>query len=208
MNEHREAKTFRTIAARIKNFVFVACLSGLTLAACDGPRGITALNAETPAAPVNTPSTYRLSQGDKLKVTVFNEADLTGEFQVNERGNVAFPLVGEVQAANSTPDEFQQRLTTRLRGKYVKNPRVSIEMTSYRPFNVLGEVRNAGQYPYRPGITVQDAVALAGGFTYRANTRTVYVRRADANGEISVSTDGERVPILPGDNIRVPERYF
>jgi polysaccharide export outer membrane protein len=207
MNEHRETRQFRRIA-RLRDIVFVACFAGLTLAACDGPRGITALNAETPAAPVNTPSTYRLSQGDKLKVTVFNEADLTGEFQVNERGNVAFPLVGEVQAANSTPDEFQQRLTTRLRGKYVKNPRVSIEMTSYRPFNVLGEVRNAGQYPYRPGITVQDAVALAGGFTYRANTRTVYVRRADASGEVTVSTDGERVPILPGDNIRVPERYF
>ena len=189
-------------------FVVVLVLIGLASAACDGPRGITALNAETPSGPVNTPGTYRISPGDKLKVTVFNEADLTGEFQVNERGNVAFPLVGEVQAANSTPDEFQQRLTSRLRGKYVKNPRVAIEMTNYRPFNVLGEVKNAGQYPYRPGLTIQDAVALAGGFTYRANTRTVYVRRADAGGEISVSTDGEKVPILPGDNIRVPERYF
>lgn len=189
-------------------FIAVLGLIGFLAAGCDGPRGITALNAETPAAPVNTPGTYRISPGDKLKVTVFNEADLTGEFQVNERGNVAFPLVGEVQAANSTPDEFQQRLTTRLRGKYVKKPRVSVEMTNYRPFNVLGEVKNAGQYPYRPGLTIQDAVALAGGFSYRANTRTVYVRRADAGGEISVSTDGEKVPILPGDNIRVPERYF
>jgi polysaccharide export outer membrane protein len=186
----------------------VLVLIGLAATACDGPRGITALNAETPAAPANTPGTYRISPGDKLKVTVFNETDLSGEFQVNERGNVAFPLVGEVQAANSTPDEFQQRLTARLRGKFVKNPRVSVEITSYRPFNVLGEVRNAGQFPYRPGLTIQDAVALAGGFTYRANTRTVYVRRAEAGGEISVSIDGEKVPILPGDSIRVPERYF
>jgi polysaccharide export outer membrane protein len=199
---------FRMASPSQNLFVTVLVLIGLASAACDGPRGITALNAETPSAPTNTPGTYRISTGDKLKVTVFNEADLTGEFQVNERGNVAFPLVGEVQAANSTPDEFQQRLTARLRGKYVKNPRVAIEMTSYRPFNVLGEVKNAGQYPYRPGLTIQDAVALAGGFTYRANTRTVYVRRADAGGEISVSTDGEKVPILPGDNIRVPERYF
>lgn len=90
----------------------------------------------------------------------------------------------------------------------MKKPRVSVEMISYRPVNVLGEVRNAGQIQYRPGLTLQDAVALAGGFTYRANTRTVYVRRADASGEVSISTDGERVPILPGDNIRVPERYF
>ncbi len=183
-------------------------VASFSLAACDGPRGIVALNAETPAAPVTSPGTYRMTPGDKVKVTVFNEADLTGEFQVNERGNVAFPLVGEVQAANATPDEFQQRLTARLRGKYVKNPRVSIEMINYQPFNVLGEVKNAGQYQYRPGLTIQDAVALAGGFTYRANTRTAYVRRADSSGEITVSTDGEKVPILPGDNIRVPERYF
>jgi polysaccharide export outer membrane protein len=193
---------------RFWNSSIVLGLIGLTLLACDGPRGVAALNSETPAVPVTSPGTYRLSPGDKLKVTVFNEADLTGEFQVNERGNVAFPLVGEVQAANATPDEFQQRLTARLRGKYVKNPRVSVEIISYRPFNVFGEVRNAGQYQYRPGLTIQDAVALAGGFTYRANTRTVYIRRADASGEISVSTDGEKVPILPGDNIRVPERFF
>jgi protein involved in polysaccharide export with SLBB domain len=175
-------------------------------AGCDGPRGIVnSLEAETPAA---TTDTYRLSPGDKLKVTVFNEADLTGEFQVNERGNVAFPLAGEIKASGSTPDEFRDRLTQRLRGKFVKNPRVSIEMVNYRPFNVLGEVRNAGQYPYRPGLSVQDAVAMAGGFTYRANNRTVYIRRADAAGEITVNTDGEKVPILPGDNLRVPERYF
>lgn len=176
------------------------------LAGCDGPRGVVnSLEAETPAA---SPDTYRLTPGDKLKVTVFNEQDLTGEFQVNDRGNVAFPLAGEVQASGSTPDEFRERLVQRLRGKFVKNPRVSVEMVSYRPFNVLGEVKNAGQYPYRPGLTIQDAVAMAGGFTYRANTRTVYLRRANAGGEITVQTDGERVPILPGDNLRVPERYF
>jgi len=201
-------RSLRTILS-FWNPSLVLALIGFTLIACDGPRGDVAnLAAATPAAPASSPGTYRLSAGDKLKVTVFNEADLTGEFQVNERGNIAFPLVGEVQAVNSTPDEFQQRLTTRLRGKYVKNPRVSVEMTNYRPVNVLGEVRNAGQIQYRPGLTIQDAVALAGGFTYRANTRTVYVRRADANGEISVNTDGEKVPILPGDNIRVPERFF
>ncbi len=194
--------------SRLWNSSIALALIGFTLLACDGPRGIVALNNEAPAAPVSSPGTYRLTPGDKLKVIVFNEADLTGEFQVNERGSVVFPLVGEVPAANATPEEFQQRLTARLRGKYVKNPRVSVEMISYRPFNVFGEVRNAGQYQYRPGLTIQDAVALAGGFTYRANTRTVYIRRADASGEISVSTDGEKVPILPGDNIRVPERFF
>lgn len=186
--------------------LFVPIVLLALLAGCDGPRGtISALDAQTPAP---TQNTYRIATGDKIKVTVFNEEDLTGEFLVNERGNVAFPLAGEIQAAGSTPDEFQKRLTGRLSGKYVKNPRVAVEMASYRPFNVLGEVKNAGQYPYRPGLTIQDAVALAGGFTYRANTREVYIRRADTAGEVTVRTDGDRVPILPGDNVRVPERYF
>lgn len=186
--------------------LIVPLILSFALAACDGPRGtITALEAQTPPP---TQQTYRIATGDKLKVTVFNEQDLTGEFQVNANGNVAFPLAGEIQAAGSTPDEFQKRLTARLRGKFVKNPRVAVEMVNYRPFNVLGEVKNAGQYPYRPGLTIQDAVALAGGFTYRANKNTVYIRRADTSGEITVKTDGERVPILPGDNVRVPERYF
>ncbi len=153
-------------------------------------------------------SVYRLSPGDKVKVTVFNEEDLTGEFQVNDSGNVAFPLAGEVPAAGQSVAEFKDGLTRTLQGRYVKNPRVAVEMVNYRPFNVFGEVRNAGQYQYRPGMTVQDAVAMAGGYTYRANTRVLYVRRSEASGESTVKTDGERVTVLPGDNIRVPERYF
>ena len=141
-------------------------------------------------------------------MVVFNEPDLTGEFQVGDTGSVAYPLVGDLPAAGISVQEFQQQLTTRLRGQYVKKPRVSVEIVNYRPFNVFGEVRNSGQYPFRPGISVQDAVAMAGGFTYRANTRTAYVRRAEAGGEITVAMDGERVAVQPGDDIRVPERYF
>jgi polysaccharide export outer membrane protein len=151
---------------------------------------------------------YRLSPGDKVKVTVFNEPDLTGEFQVNDSGNVALPLAGEVSAAGQTIAEFKNNVIRTLRGRYVKNPRVAIEMVNYRPFNVIGEVRNAGQYPYRPGLTVQDAVAMAGGYTYRANTRLLYVRRADSSGESTVQMDGGSATVSPGDNIRVPERYF
>jgi polysaccharide export outer membrane protein len=99
-------------------------------------------------------------------------------------------------------------LLKRLRNGYVRNARVSVEVAAYRPFNVFGEVRNSGQYPFRPGLTVQDAIAMAGGFTYRANSRTAYVRRANANTETAVQLDGPRVSILPGDDVRVPERYF
>jgi polysaccharide export outer membrane protein len=90
----------------------------------------------------------------------------------------------------------------------VKNPRVSVEISTYRPFNVIGEVKNAGQYPYRPGLTLNDAIAMAGGNTYRANQHTAYVRRADATGETTVQIDKSSMTVAPGDNIRIPERYF
>ena len=159
-------------------------------------------------ASANLSSEYRLSPGDRVKVTVFNEVDLTGEFPVNESGHVAFPLAGEVAASGKSVPEFKAELTKTLSGRFVKNPKVSVEVANYRPFNVIGEVRNAGQFSYRPGLSMQDAVAMAGGFTYRANTRLLYVRRADAGGESSINPDERQVPVMPGDNIRVPERYF
>ncbi len=184
----------------------LALLASL-LTACDGPRGFTG-DVPALAAMAQADPSYVLSPGDKLKVTVFNEPDLTGEFQVNQSGEIAFPLIGTIRAAGLSTGEFQNQLLRRLRNGYVRNARVSIEIASYRPFNVFGEVRNAGQYPFRPGLTVQDAIAMAGGFTYRANSRTAYLRRANANAEMTVQLDGPRVPIHPGDDVRVPERYF
>ena len=188
------------------HLVGVIGLASLVLTGCDGPRG--SIVAADAMASADLSSEYRLSPGDKVKVTVFNEADLTGEFQVNESGAVAFPLAGEVLAAGRTVPEFKSDLTTTLRGRYVKNPKVSVEVVNYRPFNVIGEVRNSGQFSYRPGLSMKDAVAMAGGYTYRANTRLIYVRRADAGGESSVNPDDRPVPVMPGDNIRIPERYF
>jgi protein involved in polysaccharide export with SLBB domain len=190
----------------MRGVIAALALFASLLTACDGPRGLV---GELPAhAAMAQADTYVLSPGDKLKVTVFNEPDLTGEFQVNHAGDIAFPLVGTIPAAGLSVAEFQNQLLRRLRNGYVRNARVSIEVASYRPFNVFGEVRNAGQYPFRPGLTVQDAIAMAGGFTYRANSRTAYVRRANANTETTVQLDGPRVSILPGDDVRVPERYF
>lgn len=183
----------------------LALLASL-LTACDGPRGFA---GDVPAhAAMAQADTYLMSPGDKLKVTVFNEPDLTGEFQISHSGEIAFPLIGTIAAAGLTVGEFQNQLIRRLRNGYVRNARVSIEIASYRPFNVFGEVRNAGQYPFRPGLTVQDAIAMAGGFTYRANSRTAYLRRANANAEMTMQLDGPRVPVLPGDDIRIAERYF
>ena len=186
--------------------LFVSAIVSLSVivSGCDGPRGI----ALTDALPRSAQTAYQLAPGDKVKITVFNEPDLSGEFQVNDSGHIALPLAGEVPAVDKTIPEFKAEVAKILRGRFMKNPRVAIEVTNYRPFNVIGEVRNAGQYSYRPGLTVQDAVAMAGGYTYRANTRTLYVRRVNAGGEDTVQTDGDRALVLPGDNIRVPERYF
>jgi protein involved in polysaccharide export with SLBB domain len=190
-----------------KGTVLAVGMIATLVAGCDGPRGYVSDAAATTSA-VDQSGVYRLAAGDKLKVTVFDEPNLTGEFQVNETGAVAFPLIGEVPATGASVAEFKDRLTAQLRKGYMRNPRVSVEVINYRPFNVIGEVRNAGQYQYRPGMTVQDAVAMAGGYTYRANTRTAYVRRAGAAGEMTVKLDGPRVPVMPGDDIRVPERFF
>jgi polysaccharide export outer membrane protein len=166
-----------------------------------------AVDDSTAALPLS--SGYRLAPGDKLKVNVFNEADLSGEYQVSDDGRIAFPLIGEVRASGLTAEEFRQNLIDALRNGFVRNPRVTVEIANYRPINVIGEVRNAGQYAYRPGISLKDAIAMAGGYTYRANTGTAYVTRATGGESIAIDLKAkDGTSVLPGDNIRVPERYF
>jgi protein involved in polysaccharide export with SLBB domain len=186
--------------------ILAAALSALViLSACGSVQHV--VDDSTAALPLS--SSYRLAPGDKLKVNIFNEPDLSGEYQVSDDGRIAFPLIGELRAAGSSAEEFRQHLIDALRNGFVRNPRVTVEIANYRPINVVGEVRNAGQFTYRPGISVKDAIAMAGGYTYRANTGTVYVTRSAGGEQISIdlkSKDGATV--MPGDNIRVPERYF
>ena len=191
--------------------LLVLAAINMSLSNCDGPRGIVgaADTAATPYAMAEaSPQTYRLALGDKVKVTVFNEPDVSGEFQISSAGKIALPLAGDVVAANRTVDELESAVAKKLNGRFVKNPRVAVEVLTYRPFNVVGEVKNAGQYPYRPGLTIHDAVAMAGGYTYRANTHTLYIRRQGEKGERTVKSDVTSASVSPGDNIRVPERYF
>jgi polysaccharide export outer membrane protein len=184
--------------------MIAAVLATLVLCACGSVGHI----AEEPTSALPELSAYRLSPGDKLKVNVFNETDLTGEYQVSEQGTIAFPLIGEVKAGGYSVEQFRQNLVETLQNGFVRNPRVSIEVSNYRPFNVVGEVRNAGQYAYRPGISVQDAIAIAGGYTYRANTSVVYVTR-NTSEQITVDLKkNDETRVLPGDNLRIPERYF
>ncbi len=151
---------------------------------------------------------YKLGPGDKLRVITFGHEDLTSEFIVSDSGEIAFPLVGQVKAAGLTLDEFQQALASSLKsGGFVINPNVSAEVIQYRPFYILGEVQRPGSYPYSSGLTALSAIATAGGLTYRANQRKIYIRRADSTREVEVTVTAA-TPIMPGDTVRVGERIF
>jgi polysaccharide export outer membrane protein len=151
-------------------------------------------------------SEYQLGTGDQLRVIVFGEDDLRGEYVVGSQGIVAFPLVGQVQAAGLTVPEFTESLQLSL-ARYIRNPIVSVEVTNYRPFFILGEVQRPGTYAYSARLTVQNAVATAGGFSYRANTRRVFIRHANEQEEREYLLTSS-TPVLPGDTVRVVERRF
>lgn len=154
-------------------------------------------------------SRYALGAGDKLRITVYNEAALTGEYAVTDNGTIAFPLIGGVPVLGKSVEGVEQAIREKLSAGYVSDPRVSAEVINYRPFYILGEVTKPGEYPYSVGLTVVQAVAAAGGFTYRANRRRVVLRRAADPEEHSVDIAGGKPPlVLPGDTIRVGERYF
>ncbi|GAA0561318.1 polysaccharide biosynthesis/export family protein [Rhizomicrobium electricum] len=150
---------------------------------------------------------YRLGTGDKLKITVYGEEDLSGEFLVDGSGQVQLPLVGQVKAATLTIHEFVAEVTKSLQDGYLKDPKVSVEVLNYRPFYIIGEVNKPGEYPFESGLNVLGAIALAGGYTYRANDNDVYVRRAghDKEEELPASANTK---VYPGDIIRIAERLF
>ena len=156
--------------------------------------------------PALAPS-YRLGAGDQVRIIVFGEEDLSGEFFVDGSGMVSLPLIGEAPAAGKTLAEFRTELEARLSDGYLNDPRVSAEVLNYRPFYILGEVEESGEYPYTDGLTVMNAVARAGGFTYRANTRVVFIKRANTEAEVEVPLTAI-VRVMPGDTIRIAERFF
>ena len=164
----------------------------------------------TLTAPFGAPITdenYRLGTGDKLRVNVYGEEDLSGEFVVDSSGQVQLPLVGQVKAAGLTLHEFIIEVATVLKDGYLKDPKVSVEVLNYRPFYVIGEVNKPGEYPYENGLTVLGAVALAGGFTYRAYDSEVYVRHVGSTKEQAMPADAT-ARISPGDIVRIAERIF
>jgi polysaccharide export outer membrane protein len=153
------------------------------------------------------PAELRLAPGDKIRVTVFGEDRLSGEFQIDNAGSLSLPLAGTIEGAGLTKNELEQSITTQLRNQYLRNPKVTVDVVSYRPFFILGEVQKPGEYPFRSGLNVLSAIAIAGGATYRANPSKVLIQRSGSNDEKEYP-QSPTVVVMPGDVVRVPERFF
>jgi polysaccharide export outer membrane protein len=152
-------------------------------------------------------ASYRLGPGDALRVTVFRHEDLSGEFTVDGEGYFAMPLVGEILGGGRTARQLENEIEISLKsGGYLIDPQVGVEVLNYRPFYIIGEINNPGSFEYVNGMTVINAVALAGGFTYRADQDDILISRGGSNGpRVEARFDTE---VLPGDIIEVTERFF
>jgi polysaccharide biosynthesis/export protein len=150
---------------------------------------------------------YRLASGDRVRVIVFGQENLSNSFSVDSSGAIAMPLVGQVHAQGLTTSELAGAIEARLRQGYVREPRVSVEVEAFRPFFVMGEVNVAGQYPFINGMTVQNAIAVAGGFTPRAVQDSVVITRI-VGGTLATFSEPLAFPVRPGDTITARERFF
>jgi polysaccharide export outer membrane protein len=150
---------------------------------------------------------YRLGSNDKIKVTVFDEADLSGEFQVDATGFVRLPLIGQIRAGGMTAHDLEASIAAALSQGYLNDPKVAVEVSTYRPFYVVGEVLKPGEYPYANGMTAASAVALAGGYSPKAVKSVVYVRHQGDAGEQRVAAN-DAVPVRPGDVVRIDSTTF
>jgi polysaccharide export outer membrane protein len=176
-----------------------------------GARGLLSARASAPAPVALTrampQSAYTLDSGDKLRVVVFGQDGLTNSYSVDAGGNITMPLIGGVKARGLTTNALSAAITARLRQGYIRDPAVAVEVESYRPFFILGEVTYPGQYPYVANMTVETAVAIAGGFSPRAYHQQVELTRT-ARGVTSRRTVPVTTPVHPGDTISVSERWF
>src|ERR1700719_2256717 len=157
--------------------------------------------------PVVHDRAYRLDAGDKLRVVVYGPEALTNTYAIDAGGSITMPLIGSVSARGRTPAGLAAEISGKLRSGYIREPSVAVEIEAYRPFFILGEVAAPGQYPYVPNMTVESAVAIAGGFSPRARRDVVTLTHTDASGAarfvVPLGT-----PLGPGDTVQVGERWF
>jgi protein involved in polysaccharide export with SLBB domain len=195
------------------------------LAACESdPTPIvqdTSANGSLSLAPTNAPGggrggsgvggrdpDYRLGANDRVRIIVFGQPTLTGEYTLDGNGVLAFPLIGSVNAQGQTTGQLQQAIASRLDPDFLRNPSVSAEVITRRPFYVIGEVQKPGNYPYVTDMTALQAIAMAGGYTYRARQNNLYLKRLDASGRMVRVAATPETKIRPGDTVEIKERFF
>jgi len=191
----------------------VCLIAALALSGCmstSGPLAVApgpSLDAIAYAEPVPRNDVYHLGPGDKLRIVVYGQEGLTNSYAIDAAGAITMPLIGSVPARGRTPAGLAAEITAKLRNGFIREPSVAVEIEAYRPFFILGEVAAPGQYPYVPNMTVEAAVAIAGGFTPRAQKGAVQLTRTEAAGparaEVPLGT-----LLRPGDTIVVSERWF
>jgi polysaccharide export outer membrane protein len=180
----------------------VASVAACLLLSCCAP------GSSLPPLPTTSFDSYTLGTGERVQVVIFGEAQLTGEFTVNDRGSIAVPLLGDIPATGETTDQLARAIAMSLQArKILNNPSVSVEVVRYRPVFIIGEVIKPGQYPYEPGMTALTLVAIAGGFTYRSQTGYVSILR-QIHGRSVEGRAPRGEEIRPGDVVTVFERYF
>ncbi|MEH6696277.1 MAG: polysaccharide biosynthesis/export family protein [Hyphomonas sp.] len=188
------------LTTMIAVFMFVtACQSGGAVT-----RQVVDDSAPTQA---QTNTAYTLGTGDKLRINVFGQPELSGQFVVDGTGSISLPLIGQIAASGSSTQDLETTIATELSNGFLLEPRVSVEVTNYRPFYILGEVGRPGEYPFNSGLTVLNAVAAAGGFTYRANKKVIYIKSVGADKEMAYELNTNTV-VKPGDTLRIGERIF
>jgi polysaccharide export outer membrane protein len=188
-----------------KAIVTVFGLGALALAACS--TGPSMGSAQELAASTSTMNTYKLGSGDEVKITVFGEQDLSGPFVVDGQGAISMSLIGAVPVANLTLEDASKLIQTKYRDGWLRDPKVTAELTKGRPYYILGEVNRPGEYPFVSGLTVMNAIASAGDFTYRADKNKILVKSSDSPNEREVELT-PTTAVRPGDTIRIRERFF
>jgi polysaccharide export outer membrane protein len=171
------------------------------------PPAVAAYDAVRAQAPRVSAGAYALGPNDQLRVQVYNEPTISGDYTVDGAGFLAIPVAGRVRAVGLTTAQLERQIAAKLNGGILKDARVTVQISGYAPFYIRGEVKKPGEFPYRPGLTLGDAVALAGGYTYRADESKAYVRGAGTGVEETRPLDVDP-RVAPGDNIRIPERFF
>lgn len=160
-----------------------------------------------PPLPAGHDAVYQLDSGDKLRVLVYGQEGLTNTYAIDPSGAVTLPLIGAVPARGRTPAGLAAEIAARLRAGFIREPSVAVEIESYRPFFILGEVAAPGQYPYVPNMSVESAVAIAGGFSPRAKRDQVMLTRSDGRGTLRIAVP-LGTPVRPGDTLLIGERWF